>query len=195
MSSHHIVREKQEPALLIMSLTHFPAESLGQILEWSPTIVVIESVYELADSMGIKIDGVITSDPNFCAQEHTHLILGDTDPLEDALKYLVAQQYPAVNIIDDHFSLKDYALFVDLIDLVIFNPDFKNGSGGRKIFPVKPGFSKWKAAGEHIYLMHEVHKLQVLGLNPIHPTALETEKDGFYILNFDQPFIFIAEEI
>lgn len=42
MSSHHIVREKQEPALLIMDLNGFNDEHLGQLLEWNPTVLVNE---------------------------------------------------------------------------------------------------------------------------------------------------------
>ncbi|MFM6975861.1 MAG: thiamine pyrophosphokinase [Sphingobacteriaceae bacterium] len=188
MSSHHIVREKQEPALLIMSLEHFPAEYLGQLLEWSPTVLVSEQVYEQADSIGIKIDGVVTANANFDAQEHTLLIPAEGEPLEDALKHLVAEGYPAVNIIDDHFALKDYVFFVDLINLVIFNPV-------KKIFPIKSGFSKWQSAGQKIELMHEVHHLHLEGLKKRHDHEYETEKDGFYSLTFDQPFIFIAEEL
>ncbi|MFD2144372.1 hypothetical protein [Mucilaginibacter antarcticus] len=39
MSSHHIVREKQEPALLVLGLDGFDEEQLGQLLEWSPTLM------------------------------------------------------------------------------------------------------------------------------------------------------------
>ena len=56
MSSHHIVREKQEPALLILSLEGFEYENLGQILEWSPTVIVQQEIYEIADSLAFKID-------------------------------------------------------------------------------------------------------------------------------------------
>ena len=103
MSSHHIVREKQEPALLIMSLDGFESENLGQILEWSPTLIVNEEIYELVDSMGIKIDAVLTKDPHFYTQESTKLILSNSEPLEDALKFLVGEHYPAVNIITNEF--------------------------------------------------------------------------------------------
>lgn len=188
MSSHHIVREKQEPALLIMSLDNFPAESMGQLLEWSPTVLVAESVYEKADSLGIKIDGVLSAQPDFIAQEHTQIILVETDPLEEALKYLVSEGYPAVNIIASDFSLKDYALFADLINLVVFIPE-------KKIFPVKSGFSKWKSAGEKVELMHDINHLEVQGLRQLKHHQFITEKDGFYSLAFHQPFIFIAEEL
>lgn len=188
MSSHHIVREKQEPALLIMSLEGFDSENLGQILEWSPTIIVHEEIYELIDSLGIKIDGVLTKDPHFFVQENTKLILSDYEPLEDALKFLVGEQYPAVNIINNDFSLKDYVLFVDDIDIVIF-------IGDKKIFPVRSGFSKWQSAGEIVEVLHEVHDLHISGLKKLEDHIFETEKDGFYSFTFDQPFIFIAEQI
>ncbi len=188
MSSHHIVREKQEPALLIMNLDGFESENLGQILEWSPTVIVNEDIYELADSLAIKIDGVLTSNPDFLAQENTRIILTDTDPLEDCLKFLVGEGYPAVNIITKEFALKDYALFVEDIDIVVF-------IGDQKIFPVRSGFSKWQPAGENVHLLHEIHNLSTSGLKAKDEHILETEKDGFYSFTFDQPFIFISEKI
>lgn len=188
MSSHHIVREKQEPALLIMSLEGFLTENLGQLLEWSPTVIVDEGMYEHTESLGIKIDGVITASADFNAQENTLIIPSDADPLEDALKFLVSEQFPAVNIVTNEFALKDYAIFETDINLVIF-------ISNHKIFPVHSGFSKWQAAGEKIVLLHEAQNLQTSGLKEISETVFETEKDGFYTLQFDQPFLFISETI
>lgn len=188
MSSHHIVREKQEPALLIMSLEGFEDENLGQILEWSPTVIVHEEIYEETDSMAFKIDAVVTKNPHFKTQESTHLIITDNDPLEDALKFLVGEQYPAVNVITNTFLLKDYALFVEEINMVIF-------IANKKIYPVKSGFSKWLPAGEKLEIMHEVHHLQTSGLTSIEDHIFETEKDGFFSVSFEQPFIFISEVI
>ncbi|MDF3077977.1 MAG: thiamine pyrophosphokinae [Sphingobacteriaceae bacterium] len=188
MSSHHIVREKQEPALLIASLGNFHPENLGQLLEWSPTVIVTEDIYEHADSMGIKIDAVITSNPDFSSQESTHLIFTETNPLEDGLKYLVGEQYPSVNVIVKEFVLLDYVLFAESIDLVIYTDN-------KKIFPVRSGFSKWRALGEQLFFLQEVVSLKTSGLIFLTDHVAEMEKDGFYSLTFDQPFIFIAEEI
>ena len=188
MSSHHIVREKQEPALLITSLEDFHPENLGQLLEWSPTVIVTEEIYEHADSMGIKIDGVITANPDFSSQENTRIILTEDNPLEDGLKFLVGEQYSSVNILAKEFVLKEYALFAEAIDIVVY-------SDGKKIFPVRSGFSKWQVLGEQIIFLHEVINLQTSGLLFLTEHVAETEKDGFYILAFDQPFIFIAENL
>ncbi|HEY0053771.1 MAG TPA: thiamine pyrophosphokinase [Pedobacter sp.] len=188
MSSHHIIREKQEPALLIMNLEGFNYENLGQLLEWSPTVIVDERVFETVDSMGIKIDAIVSKNPLFHEQPGTLIIPTEDDPLQDALKFLTGEQYPAVNIITNNFAAKDFALFVERIDIVILTPD-------KKIFPVKPGFSKWQTAGEEIEILLEATKVHYSGLVPITEHVFETEKEGFYTLTFEQPFTFIAERL
>jgi thiamine pyrophosphokinase len=56
MSSHHIVKEKQEPALIIANGEACSEELLGQLLEWSPFIVVLDqAIYRVLD-LGIKVD-------------------------------------------------------------------------------------------------------------------------------------------
>ena len=188
MSSHHIIRDKQEPALLIMSLEGFNYENLGQLLEWSPTVIVDEHVFEAVDSLGIKIDGVISKDLSFSGQPQTLIIHTENDPLQDALKFLTGEQYPAVNIIAEQFSAKDYALFVDRIDIVVLTPE-------KKIFPVRPGFSKWQVAGEELEILLEAKNLQTAGLIPLTEHIFKTEKEGFYTLAFDQTFTFVAERL
>ncbi len=191
MSSHHIVREKQEPALLIMQIEQFDEEYLGQLLEWSPTVIVNAAILDKVLSLGIKIDVTFASETESTeTQEHIKLIPAGEDTLESALKYLVAEGYPAVNIITNHFQAKDYLFYVDLIDLVIFNHD-------KKIYPIKTGFSKWKPKGEDIFILHPelIHALSVSGLVKIRDSQYQTFKDGFFSFTFEPPFIFIAEQL
>lgn len=190
MSSHHIIREKQEPALLILSIDHFDEEYLGQLLEWSPTVIVKETIYEHIVPLGIKID-LIIADENLAhdLQEHTKIIyLGEDEPVNCGLKYLVSEVYPSVNIICDHFLSKDYLFFVELIDLVVF-------ADGKKIFPVKSGFTKWKPADENIFILTEAHPISFSGLTQISDHQYRTIKDGFYGFIFNQPFVFLGEEL
>nr|WP_294898717.1 thiamine pyrophosphokinase [uncultured Pedobacter sp.] len=192
MSSHHIVREKQEPALLIFDLSEFNEEYLGQLLEWSPMIMVPLALFEKVISLGIKVDAVLANEnPNLLYfQEHVKVISCDGDLLDCALKYLVAESFPAVNVISNHFKPNEYQFYTDLIDLVIFN-------GTRKIFSIKSGFSKWKASGENIFVLQPelVKKLSISGLSRVDAGNYQTEKDGFYSFTFQNAFIFIAEEI
>lgn len=192
MSSHHIIREKQEPALLIFDLDQFNEEYLGQILEWSPMIMVPVSLFEKVVSLGIKVDAVLAKeDPNLLYfQEHVKIVTCDDNLLDCALKNLVAEGFPAVNVISNHFKANEYQFYTDLIEVVVFN-------GNQKIFPIKSGFSKWKATGENISILQEnlARSLSTSGLIKTHHGYYKTEKDGFYSLTFDNPFIFISEEL
>ena len=55
MSSHHVVKEKQEPGLLILDPGDFDNEYLGQLLEWSPTVLIADSLTAWAEALGIKV--------------------------------------------------------------------------------------------------------------------------------------------
>ncbi|HEY4324088.1 MAG TPA: thiamine diphosphokinase [Mucilaginibacter sp.] len=189
MSSHHIVREKQEPALLVLGLDNFPEEQLGQLLEWSPTVITTLHTAEKLNSYGIKIDWIVTNDESQVLQSDIKLVpAGKQTLVKAALQYLIAQNYPAVNIITDELALTEYAGFSDKISLVIFNC-------GKRIFPVTPGFSKWKPTEETIEVISPFNHLDYTGLKNIGEKLFKTTGDGFFTLQFDEPFLFISEEL
>ena len=189
MSSHHVVREKQEPALLVLGLDNFSDELLGQLLEWSPTVITTQQTAENLDAYGIKIDWIITDGKSDVAQLNVKLMSPGNGNLTDAaLNYLISYEYPAVNIITDNLKLEDYEHFANKIDLVIFNDH-------KKIYPINPGFSKWKPAGDIIELLSPANSLEISGLHSIGGQKYQTTHDGFISLHFDEPFLFIAEEL
>jgi thiamine pyrophosphokinase len=189
MSSHHIVREKQEPALLVLGLDNFPDEMLGQLLEWSPTVITTPQTAEKLVAYGIKIDWIITNGEDEISQSDVKLMSAGNDNLSDAaLKFLAGNEYPAVNIITDELDLKDYERFANKIGLVIFH-------NHKKIYQVNPGFSKWKPAGETIDLLSPVNKLVCKGLEHVKNGQYQTTHDGFFSIHFDDPFLFVAEDI
>lgn len=189
MSSHHIVREKQEPALLVLGLDTFPEELLGQLLEWSPTVIATSQTAELLHNYGIKIDWIIADDMHTSLQSDIKQMPAGSDSLaEAALKYLVTHGYPAVNIITDSLQLKDFLFYTDKINLVIFH-------GNQKIYAINSGFSKWKPAGEMVEVLTHPHELHVSGLEPMGNHCFKTTHDGFFSLQFEHPFLFIAERI
>ncbi|MGZ3777936.1 MAG: thiamine pyrophosphokinase [Mucilaginibacter sp.] len=189
MSSHHIVREKQEPALLVLGLNNFSTELLGQLLEWNPTVITTKDTASLLNDNGIKIDWIIASGKYKPIQRDIKVMpAGDDTLAEAALKYLVTHNYPAVNVVTDDLQLKDYLFFTDKINLVIF---YNN----QKIYPVNSGFSKWKPAGEMIEILTHPNELHCSGLEPIGHHRFKTTHDGFFSLQFDQPALFVAEDI
>lgn len=188
MSSHHIIREKQEPALLVLGLDNFTDELLGQLLEWSPTLIVTPLIAEKLNSLGIKIDWIVGNDINNIQSDIKQLPVGTGTVITSALNYLTEQGYSAVNIVTDEFELKDYLPFADKINLVIFYDQ-------QKIFAVNSGFSKWKPAGEQIKLLSSPHNLQTGGLEKVFDSEFKTKADGLFTLKFNDEFLFIAESI
>ena len=189
MSSHHIVREKQEPALLVLGLDGFDDELLGQLLEWSPTVITTPLTAEKLNSYGIKIDWIIADGIDEIEQSDVKLMSANNHNLaEAALKHLTTYEYPSVNIVTDELNLSDYEPYAAQINIVVFND-------GKKIFPVSPGFSKWKPAGDIIEILGNVKNLEITGLEKVRENRYKTVKDGLFSLRFDAPFLFIAEEL
>jgi thiamine pyrophosphokinase len=188
MSSHHIVREKQEPALLVLSLDTFDDELFGQLLEWSPTLMATAQVAEKLNAFGIKIDWLLSNEASDIQSDVKTLAPAGQPIVQAALSYLVNNGYPSVNVVCDEVALEDYIPFANQINLVIF-------CGNEKIYPVQPGFSKWKPAGELIRFLNPPSVIQFTGLEPLSENEFQTVSDGFFTVDFNQGLLFIAEQL
>ncbi len=62
MSSHHIVRDNQEPALLLVDVSESGFAFIQELLEWSPRIMVCEQALEEVLKWDIKIDAAIVEE-------------------------------------------------------------------------------------------------------------------------------------
>jgi thiamine pyrophosphokinase len=113
VSSHHIVREKQEPALLILGMSTFDQELLGQLLEWSPTVIATTEIAEQLNSLGIKVDRIISDHQTDVIQSDVKYIsLNGIAPIQSAMQFLLTEKYAAVNIVVDVLNLTDFEPFV-----------------------------------------------------------------------------------
>ncbi len=203
MSSHHIVREKQEPALIIANGEACSEELLGQLLEWSPFVVVLDdAIYRVLDR-GIKVDawlGDFDHGFDFEAIRERQYPLEivptpdqDKTDLEKAIEFLIERGFPAANIVWATGRRADHAItnmtnivrYKSQIRLVMYD-DYS------KIFPLVGTFEKWYTAGTPISLIPvgEVQGITTSGLKyNLHNEALtlgyrsgnsnEAEGDGF----------------
>ncbi|GAB2790656.1 thiamine diphosphokinase [Rhabdobacter roseus] len=164
MSSHHIVREKQEPALIIANGEACSEELLGQLLEWSPYVLVLDHAIHRVLPLGIKIDawlGDFDHGHDFeavLAQQHPLEIIHTPDQdktdLNKAIEFLIERGFPAANIVwatgrrADHAitNLTDLVRYKDQIRLVMLDDH-------SKIFPLRGTFEKWYAAGTPLSLI------------------------------------------
>ncbi|MCX2478594.1 thiamine pyrophosphokinase [Pedobacter sp. MC2016-15] len=188
MSSHHIVKEKQEPALYIHNLGNFDEEYLGQILEWSPTLVVNGAIYEKVISLGLKVDVVVNAPEDYTSQENTKSILGPGDEYNTVLNYLISEKYSAVNIIDVEKKISSLDYYLPKINIVLF-------SATEKSYAIKTGFKIWKPAGS-LFLIDVVSYFEATNLMQKDEREFEVVKDGFVEFTFTTTeYVFLSEQL
>ena len=187
MSSHHIVREKQEPALYIHDFNNFDDEYLGQLLEWSPTLIVAESQYEKAISLCLKVHVVFGNNENTLVQENTKFIPVANSKLQNVVRYLVEEQYPAVNIISTEDKFDDLACFLPEINIVLFTETAKS-------YAIKTGFSIWKPK-DSIFLIDVISYFETTNLKREENGSFVVQQDGFVSFNFTTEYLFVSEQL
>ncbi|MNQ12809.1 Thiamine pyrophosphokinase [compost metagenome] len=164
MSSHHIVRDDQEPALIIANGAACDPELLGQLLEWSPLVVVLDSAIERVIELGIKVDVLLGDfdrgfDPEIYKTsqfpiEIVHTPDQDKTDLEKAFDYLIERKIPAVNVVWATGKRADHTI-TNLTQIVHYRNSLKIVilDDHSKIFLLPTKFEKWYTANTPISLI------------------------------------------
>ncbi|GAB4016711.1 thiamine diphosphokinase [Spirosoma koreense] len=164
MSSHHIVRDKQEPALLIANGEACQPDLLGQLLEWNPMVVVLDSAIWRVLELGIKVDVLLgdfdrTLDLEAIRErqyplEIVHAPDQNKTDLDKGIEFLIERGFPAVNIVwatgrrADHTltNMTNIVRYKDRIRIVMIDDH-------SRLFPLTERFEKWYEAGTPISLI------------------------------------------
>ena len=154
MSSHHIVRDDQEPALIIANGAACSEELLGQLLEWSPLVIVLDSAIDRVLELGIKVDVLLGDfDRGFDADSYkekqypieiVHTPNQDKTDLEKAFDYLINRGIPAVNVVWATGKRTDHTI-TNITNIVQFRNQLKIVilDDHSKVFLLPNKFEKW----------------------------------------------------
>jgi len=154
MSSHHIVRDDQEPALIIANGAACSQDLMDQLLEWSPYIVVLDAAIERVIARNIKVDVVIGDfdrdfDPTIYLEkqyplEIVHVDNQESTDLEKALDFLIQKGMKAANIIWATGKRADHT-FTNITTLVKYRDSLKIVllDDYSKIFRLPQTYKKW----------------------------------------------------
>ncbi|WP_445452630.1 thiamine diphosphokinase [Flavobacterium sp. 25HG05S-40] len=154
MSSHHIVRDDQEPALIIANGEACSAELLGQLLEWSPLVIVLDSAIERVLELGIKIDVLLGDfDRGFDADyykerqypiEIVYAPNQEKTDLEKAFDYLIEKEHKAANVIWATGKRADHTI-TNITNIVAYRNKLKIVilDDHSKVFLLPSSFEKW----------------------------------------------------
>ncbi len=140
MSSHHIVRDEQEPALLVLDTAAISKTHLWQLLEWSPVVMANDASAQQLISWGHKIDYWLSKHKKAGMNLECEVIqlTGAQTALTEAVDLLHNRNHWAVNIIGNPEALPVFALpQLQNLQLVLFE-------GGQRIAKTRAGrFKKW----------------------------------------------------
>lgn len=201
MSSHHIVKEKQEPALIIANGESCNFSLLEELLEWSPFVVVLDGALDRVLELGIKID-VLLGDFDRNAHdlddirkrqfpiEIVHTPDQDKTDLEKAIDFLIERGFPAANIVwatgrraDHNFSnVCMLGRYPDAIKLKLLD-DY---SIIYRIAPYPEVFSKWFLAKTPISLIPLYEANQITTTNLKYPLEKGDLRIGFRLGNSNE---------
>lgn len=164
MSSHHIVRDDQEPALIIANGTSCSNELMGQLLEWSPLVIVLDSAIERVLDLGIKVDVLLGDfDRNFNPElylkqqyplEIIHTPNQNKTDLEKAFDYLIEKGHKAVNVIWATGKRADHTI-TNITTIVAYRNQLKIVllDDHSKIFLLPNKYEKWYTADTTLSLI------------------------------------------
>lgn len=213
MSSHHVVREKQEPALIIADGEPCSMELLAQLLEWSPSIMVLDGAIEKVLELGIKVDywlGDFDSsqfDASNYPLEKIHAPNQDLTDLEKGIEFFIEKGWAGVNIVwatgkrMDHtlnnlHSVKKYQHQIKITLLDNYS----------LIYPLKSPFKKWYPAGTPLSIIpfgtaHQVRSKglkyelnhAILALGSQTSSSNEAAEDGIVEIEFEEGCLFMME--
>lgn len=217
MSSHHIVRDDQEPALIIANGASCNIELLGQLLEWSPLVVVLDSAMERVLQLGIKVDVLLGDfdrgfNPNYYKEKQFPLEIVHTPDqnktdLEKAFDYLIERKIPAVNVVwatgkrADHTitNITNITQYRDVLKIVLLDDH-------SKIFLLPKKYQKWYPKNSIISLIPVGQVTGIHSKNLLYPlendsltigyrtgSSNQVLEDGLIVIEHDQGNLLLME--
>ena len=192
MSSHHFVKEGQEPALLILDALTF--DVAGPLLEWAPLVVVVQAALDDVLLWNIKIDAVLAKEIDVndlsskLASQSPLTILAYTpeeSPLINALNFLIRKKQNAVNIFAANVieTIAIAERFADQLQVNVMD-------GTLKWSAIASGhFEKWMAARTIVFLKEGVPQQSIVfkGLKKV-DDHFESVVDG--IVSLESKWLF-----
>ena len=165
MSSHHIVKDNQEPALIIANGASCSSELLQQLLEWSPFVLALDGAAVRLLEQNIRFDawigdfdsGAVIDESAFIKMGSMERILApdqNKTDLHKGIEFLISKGHVAANIIwatgkrADH-TFNNMALlchYHDQITLRIID-DYS------RVYPLPKSFQKWYPKGTQLSLI------------------------------------------
>jgi thiamine pyrophosphokinase len=193
MSSHHIVRDEQEPALFLLEPEVVDFQVIESLLEWSPVVLLPDYHLDLVLMWGIKFEVLIfgNNDENQLRSDlmdylPLKFIPTKGDYLQSGLDFLVQHNHQHLNLITNFDNTKNKLNNSLKLEVVIYQ-------GESKHFQVKNGFwKKWLTKDTR--LDFELNKFTATNLMQVDNFYL-VKQDGWVEIKADAEPFWLSEQV
>lgn len=201
MSSHHFVKELQEPALIIYDLADLSTDTLHALLEWSPVVICSEFSISSYTGLGHKLDVALVPEAalGFWMEElaeqnpiRVHPLL-QTPFIESAMKMMESNGQKTVNIVISDAQkaevLPQLMCWIGQMEMVLF-------AGNERHLFIKDTYQKWIPAGTSLRVMplYSDSSFEISGFDgEAKSDVLVKTTDGQIKISGSQPFLIIEE--
>ena len=190
MSSHHFVKDGQEPALIIEGFTQ--PHQVHDLLEWAPQVIVFEKALPAMQLLGIKAD-VVFADPAsldaIASQLEYQMPVTILPSPEEAmlckafdLLVELGQRYVCVTVnrLQNHFELS--APYLGRLEINFFEENMKWSS------VVSRKFEKWMPSGA-TFFVSTASNFRVDGpAEQLNENSVRTLSDSLIAIHCEAPF-------
>jgi len=177
MSSHHVIKEDQEPALILANGEACSIGLLEQLLEWSPFVLVLDGALHRALDLKLKFNTVLgdldsvqnihENLKHYQPVELVHTPDQDKTDLEKGIEYLIDKGHSVVHLLWatgkrlDHTmnNIVTIAKYADACTVVLFDDH-------TRAYCIPSGFTKYFNRGTNISLfpMNNCENIHTSGL-------------------------------
>lgn len=189
MSSHHIIRDEQEPPVLVFQLNENWQE-LSELLGWSPILLINPSLNEIFELRQTKIDG-------YLIEKNSDVVIGEKDfaynkfsLVDSLLIWMNTKNCTALNIFCNADMMMSFFNQLEnkslVIPLIFFTEDGK--------FILKPTsiFRKWYPEKLRFDILNtDIKRVENLVKDE---QGYRVEKDGFVKVEVKGKMVLIKEK-
>ncbi|WKV13504.1 hypothetical protein [Marivirga harenae] len=190
MSSHHIIRDEQEPPVLVFELFDNWNE-ISELLAWSPILLIDPQMEEVFSSKQTKVDGFLVSqEEEVDIRDAKSLVYNSSNLAWSINKWAEGKKYTAIYIFCDSdlmSKLIDDKKAVKFLIPIIFFTD----NGKYTLIP-NYKFRKWYPKNYKIDILNnDIVAIENLSKDG---KGFYLEKDGFIKIEVEGDFILIKEK-
>ncbi len=189
MSSHHIIRDEQEPPVLVFQLNE-NWQQLSEILGWSPILLIMPELKDIFELNQTKIDGYLIEKNEEISIGEKDLVYNNLQLLESLLNWTSKKKYTALNIFcDDSIMLE---LFQKLKTLPTSIPFIFFTEKGKYILKPNSNFKKWYPESFEIEIVND--DIVIIENLKREQDRYRVQQEGFVRIEVEGNLILIKEK-